>query len=168
MNKPIKMKIRGIVSSDVKEIAEIYNHYVRETIITFEEKPVLPTDFIERIQQIQSIRLPWLVAESDDVILGYAYASKWKERAAYRFSVETTVYVKPDCFKKGIGSSLYNELMDELKEKGFHAAMGGIALPNKASVGLHEKLGFTKVAHFTEVGYKFDQWIDVGYWQCIL
>lgn len=162
------MKIRGVVSSDAKAIAEIYNHYVKQTIITFEENPVPPTEIIKRIEHTQSIRLPWLIAESNDEILGYAYASKWKERAAYRFSVETTVYVQPNYFKKGIGSGLYNELMGALKAEGYHAAMGGIALPNKASVGLHEKIGFTKVAHFTEVGYKFDRWIDVGYWQCIL
>jgi L-amino acid N-acyltransferase YncA len=168
MNKSIEMKIREAVSSDAEAIAEIYNHYVRQTIITFEENYVPPTELIKRIQQIQSIRLPWLIAESNDKILGYACAGKWKERAAYRFSVETTVYVQPNCLKEGIGSGLYNRLMDALKAKGYHAAMGGIALPNKASVGLHEKLGFKKVAHFTEVGYKFDRWIDVGYWQRIL
>jgi phosphinothricin acetyltransferase len=168
MNEPTKLNIRGVVSSDAEAISEIYNHYVRHTIITFEDSPVPPTELINHIQQIQSIGLPWLIAESNDEILGYAYASKWKERAAYRLSVETTVYVQPNYFKKGIGSRLYTEIIEALQAKGYHAAMGGIALPNEASVKLHEKFGFTKVAHFAEVGYKFDRWIDVGYWQRIL
>ncbi len=163
-----EIKIRKVVPFDAEAIAQIYNHYISNTIITFEENPVLSAEILRRIQEIQSISLPWLIAEIDDEILGYAYASRWKERAAYRFSVETTVYVQPDCFKQGIGSCLYNQLIHSLRTKGAHAAMGGIALPNEPSVSLHEKLGFKKVAHFNEVGYKFNQWIDVGYWQHIL
>lgn len=162
------INIRGVLPADSEAVAKIYNHYVRKTIITFEDKPVSPGEIKKRIQEVLSFALPWLVAELQGEILGYAYASKWKARAAYRFSVEVTVYVSPEHFRHGIGSQLYNHLLPALKAKGVHVAMGGIALPNIASVGLHEKLGFEKVAHFKEVGFKFDQWVDVGYWQCIL
>ena len=160
--------IREALAEDASEIAEIYNYYVRETTITFEENPVSPAEIKKRIQGVHSITLPWLIAELNDGIVGYAYASKWKERTAYRFSVEVTVYVSPDYLRHGIGFQLYNKLLPALRAKGIHAAMGGIALPNNSSVGLHEKFDFEKVAHFKEVGLKFDRWIDVGYWQCIL
>ncbi|HPC03913.1 MAG TPA: N-acetyltransferase family protein [Syntrophales bacterium] len=160
--------IRDALSADAAAIAEIYNHYVNDTVITFEGKPVPPSEIDRRIREVQSLALPWLVARLNHEIAGYAYASKWKERAAYRFSVEVTVYVGPDHVRHGIGLQLYDRLLLELKARGVHAAMAGIALPNDASVKLHEKLGFEKVAQFKEVGFKFDQWIDVGYWQRIL
>lgn len=162
------ISIRDALPADAAAIAEIYNHYVNNTIITFEGRPVSPSEIDERIQEVQSLSLPWLIAELHHEIVGFAYAGKWKERAAYRFSVEVTVYVSPDRIRHGIGLQLYNRLLPELKAKGVHAAMAGIALPNDASVGLHEKSGFEKVAHFKEVGFKFDRWIDVGYWQRIL
>jgi L-amino acid N-acyltransferase YncA len=162
------IKIRDALSEDASAIAEIYNYYVRETIITFEEKPVSPAEIKNRIIEAQSIALPWLIAEFNDEIVGYAYASRWRERTAYRFSVEVTVYVKPDHHRHGIGCKLYTQLLPALKTKGVHTALGGIALPNNASIGLHERLGFKKVSHFKEVGYKLNQWIDVGYWQLIL
>lgn len=162
------INIRGATPADAAAIAGIYNHYVNQTIITFEGKPVPPSEIRRRIQEVQSLPLPWLIAELHDEIVGYAYASKWKERTAYRFSVEVTVYVSPDYIRHGIGLQLYSRLLPALKAKGVHAAMAGIALPNDASVGLHEKFGFEKVAQFKEVGFKFDQWIDVGYWQRIL
>ncbi len=160
--------IRGALPADAAAITAIYNHYVRETIITFEERPVLPDEVNKRIQEVLTSQLPWLIAELDHEIVGYAHASKWKERTAYRFSVEVTVFISPNHFRYGIGFQLYNQLLPALKAKGVHAAMGGIALPNSASVGLHERFGFEKVAHFKEIGFKFDQWIDVGYWQRIL
>ncbi|HEV8248126.1 MAG TPA: GNAT family N-acetyltransferase, partial [Polyangiaceae bacterium] len=98
-------------------------------------------------------------------IVGYAYATRWRTRPAYRFSTEITVYLDPECRRLGIGSRLYEELLAKLQARGVHAAMAGIALPNEASVALHEKFGFSKVAHFKEVGFKFNTWIDVGYWQ---
>ncbi len=99
---------------------------------------------------------------------GYAYASEWKSRCAYRYSVETTVYLHPDARGKGIGTLLYQELIRKLSKLELHAAIGGIALPNDASVALHEKIGFKKAAHFKQVGYKFNKWVDVGYWELIL
>ena len=160
--------IRSGVADDASEIARIYNHYILNTIITFEEETVPAGEMARRIQEIQSALLPWLVAEREGEIVGYAYASKWKVRRGYRFSVEVTAYVDQACSGMGIGSRLYEKLLPMLHERGIHAAMGGIALPNDASVAFHEKFGFSKVAHFKEVGFKFNKWIDVGYWQRML
>lgn len=156
--------IREVKLSDSKQICEIYNYYIKETDITFEEIPLEIEEMEERIKEITLI-LPWFVFEEDGNILGYAYASKWKTRAAYKFSVESTVYVNKNLSHKGIGTKLYTELLKELKKRNIHAVIGGVALPNQKSCGLHEKLGFTKVAQFPEVGFKFGKWIDVGYWQ---
>ncbi|HUG10956.1 MAG TPA: arsinothricin resistance N-acetyltransferase ArsN1 family B [Opitutaceae bacterium] len=157
--------VRAATPQDAAAIRDIYNHYVRDTIVTFEEKPVSVGEMRTRIRLIDSIGLPWLVAESGGSVVGYAYANKWKERSAYRQSVETTVYLSTDCTGRGIGRLLYTQLVAELRRLGYHAIIGGIALPNAASVGLHESMGFKKVAHFEQVGRKFDRWIDVGYWQ---
>lgn len=161
--------IRPVDPTDAECLARIYNHFVTNTAVTFETDEVSAEDFRGRIQQNADDGLPWFIAETptgDGV--GYAYASKWKGRCAYRFSVESTVYVIPGREGMGIGSALYARLLTSLREKGMHAVMGGIALPNPASVALHEKLGFEKVAHFREVGFKFDRRIDVGYWQLLL
>lgn len=157
--------IRAAVAGDASGVAAIYNHYVAKTVITFEEDEVSDAEMTRRIEEVQAATLPWLVAERDGRIAGYAYAARWRARPAYRFSVEVTVYVDASCGRLGIGSALYEALLVELKARGIHAAMGGIALPNEASVALHEKFGFVKVAHFTDVGFKFDTWVDVGYWQ---
>jgi len=107
-------------------------------------------------------------AEEDGVVTGYAYASAWKTRSAYRFSVESTVYVAADHCGRGIGTRLYRALIAALREQNVHYVTGGIALPNPASVALHERLGFRKNGHFSEVGFKFGRWVDVGYWELIL
>ena len=160
--------IRQAVPTDAEAIARIYNHYIRDTVITFEEEPVSCSEMAERIAEVSSASLPWLVAEQDGTVLGYAVASKWKGRSAYRFSVETTIYLAPNCLGRGISTRLYQPLLKQLKDLGLHVAIGGIALPNAASLALHEKLGFRKVAEFAEVGFKFRRWIDVGYWQLTL
>jgi L-amino acid N-acyltransferase YncA len=160
--------IRQAASPDAAMIAEIYNHYVTETVVTFEEEPITAEEIARRIDEVRSASLPWLVAEAGGHVVGYAYATRWKTRSAYRFSVEVTVYVAPGHAGRGIGSTLYGELIPMLKSRGIHAVIGGIALPNEASVALHERFGLRKVAHFGEVGFKFDRWIDVGYWQCVL
>ena len=98
-------------------------------------------------------------------MLGYAYATPWRVRSAYRFSVESSVYVHKDCAHQGIGRRLYGVLLDELRARGLAVVIGGIAQPNPASVALHEACGFRKVAHFERVGRKFERWVDVGYWQ---
>ena len=160
--------IRAAATSDVAAIAGIYNHYVTETVVTFEEEPVSVTELIRRLEEVRSAALPWLVAEADSHVVGYAYARPWNARTAYRFSVEVTVYLAPAHAGRGIGSKLYAELFPILEARRIHAVMGGIALPNEASVALHEKFGLRKVAQFEEVGFKFNRWIDVGYWQLTL
>jgi phosphinothricin acetyltransferase len=161
----VRPEIRVAEPRDAKAIADIYNHYVQTSIVTFEEDPVTAAEIARRMEEVQSAPLPWLIAEEGSQVVGYAYATPWRTRTAYRFSVEVTVYVAPGYAGRGIGSMLYSQLFPMLQAQGIHAVMGGIALPNEASVALHEKFGFRQVAAFQEVGFKFNRWIDVGYWQ---
>jgi phosphinothricin acetyltransferase len=156
--------IRAATPDDASAIAAIYNHYIATTTISFEERAVTADEMAQRIRDVTAT-LPWLVHEQHGRINGYAYATKWRVRSAYRFSAETSVYVEQGQGGQGIGSALYRELLAELRRREIHMAIGGIAQPNPASVALHESLGFVKVAHFKEVGRKFDRWIDVGYWE---
>lgn len=156
--------IRLAHAGDAAAIAAIYNHYVSTSTISFEEEPVSVNEMAQRIQDVGS-RLPWYVYEQDGAVIGYAYATPWRARSAYRFSVESTVYVAPDRPRQGIGSQLYRTLIENLRARGIQVMLGGIAQPNVASVRLHERLGFEKVAHFNRVGLKFEQWVDVGYWE---
>ncbi|MEO7579954.1 MAG: N-acetyltransferase family protein, partial [Massilia sp.] len=126
---------------------------------------VSEAEMARRIADVGAAGLPWLLLEDADGIAGYAYATKWRVRHAYRYSVETTVYLAPARAGGGLGTRLYQALLARLRGAGVHLAIGGIALPNPASVALHEKAGFVAAALFTEVGFKFDRWIDVGYWQ---
>jgi phosphinothricin acetyltransferase len=160
--------IRHAAMSDADVIAGIYNYYVVNTAITFEEEMLSADQMAKRIGEVTSAALPWLVAEQSGRVVGYAYASKWKTRSAYRFSVESAIYLQDGAGGKGVGGKLYGELLPALKECGVHVVIGGIALPNQSSVALHEKFGFRKVAHFEEVGFKFGRWLDVGYWQKVL
>jgi phosphinothricin acetyltransferase len=160
--------IRPAISADVEQIAEIYNHYVLTSTITFEEEPVGVPEMARRVRDVQAVPLPWLVAVSNASVLGYAYATRWKSRAAYKFSAESTVYIRASDVGKGVGCELYENLLTALQEAGVHAVIGGVALPNDASLGLHRKLKFEKVAHFKEVGFKFNRWVDVVYWERIL
>lgn len=160
--------VRSALATDAEVIARIYNYYIHNTVITFEEEPVSAQAMAVRIADIQSASLPWLVAELGGAPVGYAYASKWKARSAYRHSVETTIYLEHGRGGRGIGKRLYSELLSLLRARGIHVAIGGAALPNEASVALHEKLGFERVATFREVGFKHNRWIDVAYWQLVL
>jgi phosphinothricin acetyltransferase len=157
--------IRPAIADDADRICTIYNHYIATTTISFEEEPVTPADMAQRIADVTSAKLPYLVMLEGDKLIGYAYATKWRVRAAYRFAVESSVYLDPDYAGKGAGTMLYEALLAELRQRDLHLVIGGIAQPNEASVRLHERLGFQKVAHFSEVGLKFGRWIDVGYWQ---
>ncbi|MEE9349232.1 MAG: N-acetyltransferase family protein [Flavobacteriaceae bacterium] len=156
--------IRKATLKDAKAIANIYNYYVDNSIATFTESAITLYEVKENIRE----SIAWFVFEENDKILGYAYASAWKGRCAYRFTVETSVYLEPNSFGKGIGTKLYTHLLNELKKQNIHSVIGGISLPNKASEKLHENLGFKKAAHFKEVGFKFNKWIDVGYWELLL
>lgn len=160
--------IRSATATDSEAIARIYNHYIRESVITFEENDVSPEEMAGRVQETIAAMLPWLVAEDQGVVVGYAYASKWRARSAYRFAVESTVYLDQYYTGRGVGTKLYQELLGILRTKSLHVVIGGIAQPNPASVALHERLGFEKVAHFREVGFKLGRRVDVGYWQLAL
>lgn len=159
------MLIRDAALQDAAAIAAIYNPYVLNTTISFEETAVSPDEMAQRIDHIQQQGLPYLVLEADGQVQGYAYATPWRVRKAYRFSVEVTVYLRSQVHGQGFGTALYQELFTRLKALGVHAVIGGITQPNPGSVALHEKLGMRQVALFPEVGFKFGAWRDVGYWQ---
>ena len=159
--------VRPIKLEDAVQITDIYNHYIINTVVTFEKTPISVDDMKMRIDQV-ILKYPWLVIEEENIIQGYAYATDWKPRGAYRHSVECTVYLRNGQSGKGYGSQLYGKLLEVLSQLHVHAVMGGIALPNEGSIALHEKFGFEKVAHFKEVGFKFEKWVDVAYWQKLL
>jgi L-amino acid N-acyltransferase YncA len=159
--------IRLATEADAAACCAIYNEYVLNTRISFEEVPVSTADMAERITNVTR-QYPWLVSETDGTVEGYVYASRWKERAAYRHSVELGIYLAPECVGQGTGSRLMEALLDELTASAVHAVIAGVALPNPASVALCEKFGLTKVAQFKEVGFKHGAWVDVGYWELVL
>ena len=149
------------------QLCKIYNHYVRDTVVTFDLEEKDEEYFKDEISQL-SKEFPYQVAVHGDIVLGYAYAKAWKRRSAYKNTVESTIYMSPEYTSKGIGYHLYLNLVEQLKKKGVHSIIAGISLPNVTSVRLHEKVSFHKVAHFREVGFKFNKWIDVGYWELLL
>ena len=159
--------IRPVTLFDAQALAEIYNPYIRDTTITFEEDLVTGEEMAGRIAKVTEAH-PWLVWAEGGQILGYAYGTVWRARAAYRHSTETAIYLSMAHRGLGVGTKLYQALLDELRRREFHLALGGLALPNEASVRLHERLGFQKVAHMREAGRKFDRWIDVGFWELLL
>jgi len=161
--------IRSARASDGLRLAEIYNYYIRNTVVSFEEEEVSTQDMQMRIAEVEQAQLPWIVYENTNSELeGFAYANKWKGRCAYRHSVEVTVYLDHNSTGRGLGNALYTELFSLLKQKSVHVVLGGISLPNAASIALHEKFGMEKVAHFKEIGFKFEKWVDVAYWQGFL
>ncbi len=160
------MEIRKVNLTDAAQVAEVYNYYIKNSHQTFETEPLSADEMRERITEICA-DYPFLVAEEDGEILGYACATRFKMRQAYEYSAEVSIYVKNDAKQRGIGTLLYTKLFDELADTDVHAIIAGISLPNDASIKFHEKKGFLKVAHFREVGYKLGRWIDVGYWELL-
>lgn len=158
------MNIRPARETDFEPIAELINLFIRGTAIHFGYQP-LPADEHLVLWREQRRRYPWLVAEVDGRFAGYAKAGPWRTRDAYAWTAETTVYVHPDHHRRGVGRALYTELLSRLRDAGFHTAIGGITLPNDASVRLHESMGFRPAGVFREVGWKFEAWHDVGFWQ---
>ena len=159
--------IRAAAQKDAQAICGIYNHYVKNTVISFEEQPVSIHEMEERIRETTA-NFPWLVWEEAGEILGYAYVNKYRDRSAYRYSAEISIYLKNGQEGKGLGTFLMERLIDETRNSGIHALIAGITLPNKRSVAIHEKFDFEKIAHFREVGFKLNKWLDVGYWELIL
>jgi L-amino acid N-acyltransferase YncA len=161
------MKIRDVKLEDAAQITEIYDYYILKTHHTFEVDALSPEESESRIKRVIE-HYPFLVAEDDDgEILGYAFASQFKLLQAYEHTAEVWIYVKNAAKQKGVGTHLYMELFDKLSDINIHVMVAAIALPNDASIKFHERLGFAKVAHFKEIGYKLGRWIDVGYWQLI-
>jgi L-amino acid N-acyltransferase YncA len=157
--------IRPVRIEDAARICAIYNYHVTATVITFEEDPVPEAEMARRIRETTQ---PWLVAEDDGVLAGYANASAWKTRASYRHTVESSVYVDRCFQRRGHARRLYEALLGELRGRGVHAVVAGIALPNPASIALHQALGFIASGALPQVGRKFDRWVDVGYWTLVL
>ncbi len=161
-------RIRVATLADAAAIADIYGPFVRDTVISFELDPPSAEQMRERIAATLAT-LPWLVSEdAHGTVNGYVYASRHRERAAYQWAVDTAVYIRPDAQGQGLGKRLYTQLKAVLVELGYFQAFAGIALPNAASVALHEAVGFKPVGVYRDVGFKAGQWLDVGRWQCRL
>jgi L-amino acid N-acyltransferase YncA len=144
--------------------AGIYAPYVTDTVISLEERPPSAEEMAGRIERAVE-RYPWLIAEEDGVVAGYAYAGEHRERAAYRWAADVTVYLRATHYRRGIGRRLYTALFDLLVFQGVYVACAGVTLPNDASVGLHESMGFVPVGVYKRVAWKFGAWHDVGWWQ---
>ncbi|WP_445955144.1 GNAT family N-acetyltransferase [Yeosuana sp.] len=156
--------IRNVQISDAQQILDIYNYYVVNTVITFDIEAVSLKSFTEKIKII-SLDYPFIVYEEHNEILGYAYGSRFRPKPAYNHTVESTIYIKQGQHGKQIGTELYKELLQLLKQDNFHMVLGVLTLPNEASVKLHEKFGFKQVAYLKEAGFKFENWQDVGFYQ---
>jgi phosphinothricin acetyltransferase len=159
--------LRLASADDAADVLAIYGPIVSATVISFELEPPTEDDIRQRIDQTLT-RLPWLVCEQDGQVLGYAYAAPHRTRAAYQWSVDVSAYVHERARRFGVGRALYTALFRILALQGFYNAYAGIALPNPASVGLHEALGFAPVGVYRKVGYKLGDWHDVGWWQLAL
>ncbi len=159
--------IRIARPADAAAITAIYAPIVRDTAISFETEPPAVPEMAARVTATLE-DYPWLVATSGGDFAGYAYAGRHRARAAYRWSVDVTVYVAEAARRSGVGTALYRELMAILRRQGFRAAFAGIALPNPASVALHEAVGFEPVGIYRDVGFKLGRWRDVGWWRLAL
>jgi phosphinothricin acetyltransferase len=159
--------IRPVNAADALAICGIYNYYIANTVVSFEERPVSTAEMENRIRNVTA-KFPWFVWEDDGAVLGYTYVNTWKERSSYRYSAENSLYVKNGMEGKGIGGKLFAHLLDAVKQTNIHAVVAGITLPNERSVAIHEKFGFKKIAQFNEIGFKADKWLDVGYWELVL
>lgn len=157
--------LRPARAADAAAVADIYNAYVLGALSTFEEAAVSAEEMARRMKEVAAAGLPWLVAEDGGKVLGYSYANIWKARSAYRYSVESSIYLAESARGTGLGKRLYGALLAELRTRPIRMVIAGVALPNDASVALHESFGYRKTAHFERIGYKFGKYVDVTYWQ---
>jgi L-amino acid N-acyltransferase YncA len=159
------MRVRlADATRDAARIADIYRPYVEDTIISFEDEPPATTDIAARMEHVLEWA-PWLVAEDEgDHVIGYAYASRHRERAGYRWSVDLAVYVDPPWQGRGVGRALYADLMPILRRQRFVNAYAGIGLPNEASVALHQSIGMSYIGVYERVGWKLGHWVDVAWY----
>jgi L-amino acid N-acyltransferase YncA len=159
--------LRVAREADAESLLGIYSPLVHETPISFELAPPSLEEYRGRIETVLETT-PWLVCEEEGAILGYAYASKFRPRPAYQWTVETTVYVDSSHYQRSVGRALYETLFGCLRLQGYRSAIAIIALPNPASVALHEKVGFARVGVLHDVGFKLDRWHDIGLWELAL
>jgi L-amino acid N-acyltransferase YncA len=164
MTRSMPAIIRMATAQDGEQIAAVYAPSVTSTVISFEMEPPGTAEMTRRVTEAL-VKYPWLVAERGGEVVGYARGGPYKDRAAYGWSVEMSVYIRATAHRSGLGRSLYGVLFDLLALQGFFMAYAGVTLPNPASVGLHESLGFTPVGVYRAAGYKFGAWHDVGWWQ---
>jgi phosphinothricin acetyltransferase len=161
-----KVTVRAATEQDLAQLNDIYNRYVIETHFTFDVEPMTLEARLEWFGHYDSTgRYRVLAGVSDATVIGYASSSRWRPKPAYDTSVETSIYLAPDAVGRGIGTKLYEELFKQLQREVVHRAYAGIALPNQASIALHERIGFKRVAHFTEQGRKFDRYWDVSWYE---
>ena len=161
------IRIRPLTTADADAIADIYAYYVLHTTATFDTEP--PRSWEDVIMKLPfDGTYPAFVCVADGVVAGYCYAHPWKERSAYRYTLETTVYLRPDHTRRGYGRILMERLIDACRDQGYHALVACITVPNEASTALHERLGFRRVSHFAEVGRKFGRWLDVADYELML
>lgn len=158
------MTVRAVRPGDAAAIAAIYTPFVRDSAVSFELDPPDAAEMRARIDGAAGV-YPWLAVEVDGAVRGYSYAAAFKPRPAYRHTVETTVYIAADARRRGLGKMLYRALLDALAGQGYAQAIASISLPNMASIRLHERLGFTAVGIYRQVGFKHGAWHDVGVWQ---
>lgn len=168
------MRIEKVNVSDARELLDIYAYYVKNTAISFEYEVPSLEEFENRIRTISS-KFPYIKAVVDDTIVGYAYAGDFKTRKAYEWAVETTIYVRKDCKRNGIGRALYLQLEKSLKQMGIqnmNACIGSPIVPdevlNRDSINFHEKMGFKMVGEFEKCGYKFDRWVNMVWMQKLI
>lgn len=160
--------IREAIKSDAHRIAELYNYYIRKTIVTFDEQPLSITEMENKISVIQEKGYPFIVYELDNTIVAYAYLNNWRNRSAFNITLETSIYVDNRYQQKGIGMLLYNELIKTARQLKLHSLVAAVSLPNEASRKIHSRLGFKLVGNFKESGLKFGKLIDVEFWQLFL
>ena len=166
------MKIKGIIRdlqlSDADAICRIYNYYIKNTVITFEEDVVSIDIMRERIKKILKKEYPYIIYEENNRVLGYAYLNNWRDRSAFNITLETSIYIGHEYTGKGIGTLLYSKLIEKAKLLDIHSVIGCISLPNPNSQKLHERLNFKLVGNFKEAGKKNGKLIDVEFWQLTL
>lgn len=162
------MEIRKVSLNDVGTICDIYNYYVKNTVFTFETEPVSEYEMKQRITEIVMSGMPFFVGDIDGRVVGYCYIDNWHKRNAYSKTKEVTIYIDNDQIGRGFGSLMFEHLLNIIDKSLVHVLLGVICIPNKESVALHEKFGFKQVSFLKEVGWKFNQWRDIGHWQLIL
>jgi L-amino acid N-acyltransferase YncA len=170
VKQPPEVSFRDAERRDAKAIAALYAYYVETSAATFEETPPAAAEIAKRMKAVQSAGLPWIVAtDAHGAVLGYAYASSYRTRSAYRYTVENSVYISPGTIGSGIGAAIMREVIERCTRAGYRqmlAVIGGSG--NIASIALHERLGFRMVGTHRAIGYKQDRWIDVVHMQLAL